>query len=131
LNLEELPDLSKSEYAVLQVLWKCEEQSVRELHDQLDNDWAYSTTKTVMDRMVKKDLLSRRNLHGAFIYQAQVSRISGMAKIVRFFADKVLNLDYGTVVSMFAQSKSYTQEELEQLKDILEQQEANDKTSIK
>ena len=65
---KELPELSKAEYDILRILWKHERLSVREVHDQLVDtyNWAYTTTKTMMDRMVKKELLNREDFHGVF-----------------------------------------------------------------
>ena len=61
-----LPDPTRAEYEILKVLWKFKEASIREVHDQLhDNrNWAYSTTKTTMDRMTKKGLLEKGHYHG-------------------------------------------------------------------
>lgn len=117
-----LPELSKAEYEVIHVLWKHGQLSVREVHDRLSetNLWAYSTTKTVMDRMSKKKLLSRKNFHGIFVYSPLISRPAGMAKLVKFFADHVLELDYASVVSMFAQNKSMSTEELDELNALLD-----------
>lgn len=117
-----LPDLSKAEYEVMRVLWKGKELSVRELHDKLTNGWAYSTTKTVMDRMVKKELLSRENFHGVFVYKPLISRPAGLARMVSFFANSVLEQDTGSVVAMFAQNQSLSENELEELSQLVESQ---------
>ncbi len=121
-----IPDLSKAEYGILQALWRDQDgkMSVREVHDQISEtyNWAYSTTKTMMDRMVKKGLLNRENFHGVFLYKPLVSRPAGLVKLVQFFADRVLELDYGSVVSLFARSKSLTPEEIEELSRLLKEQ---------
>jgi len=116
-----LPDLSKAEYDILRVLWKSGRQSVREVHDQLQetSGWAYTTTKTMMDRMAQKNLLSREQFHGIFLYKARITRPAGLAKIVKFFADRVLELDSSEVVAMFAQSKAITEEEMKELESLL------------
>lgn len=117
-----LPDLSKAEYDILRILWASGQLSVRELHDQITEtySWAYSTTKTMMDRMVKKGLMARENFHGVFLYKPLVSRPAGLAKIVRFFADRVVEVDYGAVVSLFARSKVLDPQELKELAKLLE-----------
>ncbi|CAH0991750.1 Methicillin resistance regulatory protein MecI [Sinobacterium norvegicum] len=120
MSLQPLPELSKSEHEIMQVLWLAEKFSIREVHDQLDNGWAYSTTKTVMDRMVKKGLLERGNFHGVFLYRAMISRPTGMAKIVRYFAEKVLKVEYPSVVSMFAQKGDLTAAEIDELSQLIE-----------
>lgn len=120
-----VPDLSKAEYSILKVLWEGKEFTVREVHDQLSetHNWAYSTTKTMMDRMVGKDLLSRRSFHGIFLYKPLISRPAGLVKIVQFFADRVLEMDYGSVVTLFARSNTLSAEEIEELSSLLEEEQ--------
>ncbi len=119
-----LPELSRSGLDIMKILWKDGRSSAREVHDQLSAayGWAYSTTKTTMDRMVKKGRLSRENFHGVFLYNPLISKPAGLAKLVRNFADNVLELDYGSVVSLFARSKALTAKEIEELQKILEKQ---------
>jgi BlaI family penicillinase repressor len=118
---KELPDISKAEYDILRILWKSGAQSVRELHEkiQASNQWAYTTTKTMMDRMAQKGLLARQQFHGIFLYQAQISRPAGLAKFIQFFADRVLETDAMQVVNMFAASNSLSPEEIEELEKLL------------
>lgn len=119
----ETPDLSKPEYDILRVLWKKGKQSVREVHGVMEknNGWALTTTRTVMDRMVKKGLLSKKNYHGIFIFEPLISRPAGLAKMIRFFADRVLETDVNTVVSMFSNSSDLTSEEIDELRELLKE----------
>ncbi|MBN2382503.1 BlaI/MecI/CopY family transcriptional regulator [bacterium] len=119
-----LPELSRAEFDILRILWKRGRLSVREVHDQIveTQAWAYSTTKTMMDRMVKKGLLSRAQFHGVFLYNPLVSRPRGFARFIQFFAERVLELDYDSVVSLFVRSEALTAEEIEELSEILEQE---------
>lgn len=112
-------ELTKAELSILQVLWKKQPLSIREVHDALANDWAYNTTKTVMDRMVKKTLLERELLHGVYIYQAKITRAQGLVSWVRFFAERVLELDDKAVVNLFADSELYSEKELKELRQLL------------
>ncbi len=123
MNLNNPPDLTKAEYDILRVLWKSEQLTVREVHEQLQEaySWAYSTTKTMMDRMVKKGLLNRETFHGIFLYRPLISRPFGLARLVAFFADRVLEMDYGSVVSLFGRSNALTQDEMNELKALLKQ----------
>jgi BlaI family penicillinase repressor len=120
-----LPELSKAEYDILRVLWKKGQQTVREVHDQLQgvHGWAYTTTKTMMDRMVTKGLLNRETFHGIYLYQPLITRPVGLARLVQFFADRVLEMDASSVVAMFAQSKAITPDEIQELERLLEEQQ--------
>jgi BlaI family transcriptional regulator, penicillinase repressor len=114
-------DLSRAEYDILRTLWKTGRLSVREVHDQLTEtyNWAYTTTKTMMDRMVNKELLNRESFHGVFVYKPLISRPAGLARMVHFFADRVLEMDVGSVVSLFARSKTLSPDEIEELNKLL------------
>ncbi len=72
-----------------------------------------------MDRMVGKGLISRENFHGVNVYKPEISRPMGLVRMVEFFADRVLELDTDSVVSLFARSKAITEEEIEELKGLL------------
>ena len=117
-----LPELSKAEYDILRVLWKAGEQSVREVHDQLQTTygWAYTTTKTMMDRMVTKSLLRRESFHGVYVYYALISRPAGLARFIQFFADRVLEVEPSAVVAMFAKSQAITPDEIRELETLLQ-----------
>lgn len=128
----DLPDLSRTELQMLNVLWKSKDGlSVREVHEQIkaEFEWAYSTTKTTMDRMVKKGLLRREDFHGVFLYQAEISRPAGLARLISFFMNDLLEMDQSALVSLFGRSKALSNSEIDELENLLDQQ-TNQKKDI-
>lgn len=123
------PDLSKAELSVLSVLWKQQPLSVRELHDRLGNEWAYTTTKTVMDRMAVKALLARETVHGVIVYRAKIGRAEGLTQWVRFIAEKLFETEADEVVSLFAKRKTYHPKEIADLRELIRKAEARDSAS--
>jgi BlaI family penicillinase repressor len=123
-KIKDTPELSKAEYDILRILWKDGRLTVREVHDQVYDihKWAYTTTKTMMDRMIKKGLLEREKYHGIYLYKPLISRPAGLARMVRFFADRVLETDVGSVVSIFAKSNTLSAEEIEELERLLKKE---------
>ena len=121
----DLPELSKAEYDILRILWKKGKQTVREVHDQLQgvHEWAYTTTKTMMDRMTTKGLLSREMVHGIYLYRPLITRPVGLVRLVQFFADRVLEMDASSIVAMFTQSNAITPDEIQELKRLLKEQQ--------
>lgn len=130
----DLPDLSRTELQILNILWKSKDGlSVREVHEQIKEtfNWAYSTTKTTMDRMVKKGLLKRDDFHGVFLYQAQISKPAGLARLLSFFMNDLLEMDQSALVSLFGRSKALSESEVDELESLLEQQtEQKEKTKL-
>lgn len=69
-------ELFDSEWAILQVLWKhepCTAPAVQEALEQ-EKGWAYTTVKTMMDRMVKKGLLKTEKIRNLYLYRSAITR---------------------------------------------------------
>lgn len=66
--------LGKLERQVLDEAWRRGEVSVREVFVAFDEEVAYTTLMTTLDRLYKKKLLERRKDGRAFLYAPAVSR---------------------------------------------------------
>jgi BlaI family penicillinase repressor len=110
----------------MKTLWRAGPQSARELHDSVRrrSGWAYSTTRTVVERMVAKGLVRKSVWHGLHVYEAAVSRPAGLASLVRSFAEDVLELKSVPVATLFAESEALSGEELSELRRLLETETA-------
>ncbi len=119
----DLPQLTPAELEVMKTLWHAGGLSAREVHERLSDrmNWAYSTTRTTIERMVRKGLVEKKAFHGLHIYQASVSRASGLARMVRDFAQQVLETSHVPVVSLFADSGALTDAEIEELRELLDE----------
>jgi len=124
----EFSELTANELAILKVLWQNGALSAREVHDRLagQRDWSYSTTRTFLERMVKKSLLTKKSYHGMNLYQPGISKAQGLAPSVKHFAEQVLELDLGKVVNLFTGSQALSKGEIEELQKILELDEEDD-----
>ena len=121
-ELNALPQLTPAELEVMKILWNSDGLSAREVHERLADhmDWAYSTTRTTVERMVRKGLVEKRAFHGLHIYSASVSRARGLARLVRDFANQVLETSHVPVVSLFSDSGALSDEELDELQQLLD-----------
>jgi predicted transcriptional regulator len=66
--------LGKLERRVMEETWRRGEVSVREVFNTFDEQIAYTTVMTTLDRLHKKNLLTRRKDGRAFLYSPKVSR---------------------------------------------------------
>ena len=74
-----------AELDVLKAFWRDGALSSREVQTRIADGlgWTSSTTRTVLERMRAKGLLTRREVHGVAVYepgQPKVAVISGMMK---------------------------------------------------
>ncbi|MHC4645665.1 MAG: BlaI/MecI/CopY family transcriptional regulator [Planctomycetota bacterium] len=69
-------ELFESEWAILQAVWELEPCAAPTVQEALEKErgWAYTTVKTMMDRMVKKRLLKVEKIRNLYLYSAAVTR---------------------------------------------------------
>jgi len=93
------------ENILMNAVWDLEDDGydeidVAEVQQKINSDeqnWAYTTVKTVLDRLVKKDVLERIKFNKKFFYKSRLSRReAGMAAIEKlarqYFKGEVLEL---------------------------------------
>ena len=74
---EHLKKLSEAERDALHALWELGPSQVRDVMDWLDGrgrTWAYTTTKTILDRLEAKAYVRRDRSEAAHVYHAAVTR---------------------------------------------------------
>jgi predicted transcriptional regulator len=123
--MSKLPHLSPAELSVMKVLWREGGLSAREIHERVrrKTGWAYSTTRTLAERMVQKHILTKSRFHGIHLYEPRISRAQGMARLVKEFTDQVLELSDPPIDALFAGSSALSPEEIRDLQRLLARDE--------
>jgi BlaI family penicillinase repressor len=69
-------ELFETEWAILQAVWELEPCAAPTVQETLADEkgWAYTTVKTMMDRMVKKGLLKKEKIRNLYLYSSAVTR---------------------------------------------------------
>lgn len=69
-------DLFESEWAILQAVWELEPCAAPTVQEALEREkgWAYTTVKTMMDRMVKKGLLKVEKIRNLYLYSSAITK---------------------------------------------------------
>ncbi len=69
-------ELFDSEWAILRVVWKLEPCAAPTVQEELQEKrgWAYTTVKTMMDRMVAKGLLKTQRIRNLYLYSSAVTQ---------------------------------------------------------
>lgn len=124
------PEPSANELELLKVLWRAGRASAREVHDRAGKElnWSYSTTRTVLQRMVDKGLVSRGEFHGLTLFEAKPKKVEMIGRLVRDFARRVLEIDGELPASAFTDSRLLDEAEQEELRALLEDAESKDET---
>ena len=69
-------ELFESEWTILQKVWDLEPCAAPTVQEALQTEkgWAYTTVKTMMDRMVKKGLLKTEKIRNLYLYSSAVTQ---------------------------------------------------------
>ena len=115
------PALSKFELEIMEILWKLEEASVREVQEAIQERKrpAYTTVQTIFARLEEKKAVRRtRKIGNAYLFQPLVTRRSAYQRII----DNFLDLFGGSAESVVAQLLDSGKLTLEDLKALEERE---------
>lgn len=115
-------DASGPELEILKLLWQHRRLSAREIHQHIEQsrDWAYSTTRTVLERMVKKEQLHKETVHGLIVYAPAVEKVPTLVAMITEFTSRVLGIRPSAAIPMFAESELLDKDELKEIEALLE-----------
>ena len=90
----------------------------RDLEDA--HGWAYSTVKTMLDRLVTKGFVKARRVGNVYEYTAKVKRKSVVARAVDDLYDRVLEGSLAPLIDRLVESRRLTPEEIGELREMLD-----------
>jgi predicted transcriptional regulator len=97
--------LSLLENDVMNVVWRLEKCSVRDILPNLANkNYAYTTIATILNRLHKKGLVSKKLEKSSYVYSARVTKESYTKNVAQSFLKKFIGSFGNVAVSSFAES---------------------------
>ena len=119
--------LTSSEWNVLNCLWEDSPRTVMQISGELERTvgWARSTTITTLHRMEAKGLIRCEQTGGGRgrAYVPLVDREQAAVAETRSFLERVYQGSVGMMMSAMAQRQELSPEEIQSLRDILDQAE--------
>lgn len=114
--------LSDAEWAIMHCIWKLERTSVREVFEELreEHGWAYSTVRTMMERLWDKGFLAGKKVGNMYFYTPTRTRRSVSARALLDFADRVFDGAVGPVFSHLIEKEKLSAEELASIMEQIE-----------
>lgn len=120
--------LTASEWNILNCLWEHSPKTVMQLSGELEQTvgWARSTTITILHRMEAKGLVRRQQAGRGKAYVPLVERDQAAIAETHSFLDRVYQGSVGMMMSAMARRQELTQEDLAELRKILEEAEGRE-----
>ena len=117
------PDLSKTEWSLMNICWKKGQASAREIYEETlrDKKRGYQTVKTMLDRMVAKGYLAREKFGPIWLYKPTVSRKQALGREIESFVNIVLDRTFAPLFAHLAEKEQLSREEIDALKKLIEE----------
>ncbi len=121
--------LSDAEWKVMEALWERSPATVRDVLDRTGGrtGWAYTTVKTILERMAAKGLLRRRQRDRVGWYEPLVSRRNARRSAVRSLLDRAFDGAFGTLLHHLVTEENLSPRDRRRLESLLEDEDLRGK----
>jgi len=117
--------ISDAEWQVMNVVWGGQPLTAQEVIGKLEDQaaWAPATVKTMLHRLVKKNVLTYEPQGNRYVYRARARRSDCVRQASRSFLDRVFGGESAPLLAHFLRSSKLSSDEIAQLRQILKEQE--------
>jgi BlaI family transcriptional regulator, penicillinase repressor len=118
--------ISDAEWQVMNVIWDGQPLTAQDvvLRLQDGSDWAPATIKTMLHRLMRKNVLTYEPQGNRYVYRARVRRSDCVKQASRTFLDRVFDGESSSLLAHFLRSSKLDSAEIAELRKILDEQEA-------
>ncbi len=121
--MKEMPQISDSEWEIMKILWTSAPLNANQVYLKMkeSKNWKHTTVKTLLSRLVKKEALNFEKRNREYFYFPVVSEDECIQSESLSFLNKVYNGAVKTMIANFLEKEDLTNEEIQELKNILDQ----------
>ncbi|MDP1562358.1 MAG: BlaI/MecI/CopY family transcriptional regulator [Pirellulaceae bacterium] len=116
-------ELTRLEWVVMDALWQAERGTASDMQKLLQpsQGWAYSTVKTMLDRLVAMGYIQARRVGNVYEYTPKIKRPKAVGKVVDAMVDRLFGGEVAPLVLHLIERGDFEKEDVQRLKKILEQ----------
>ena len=112
--------LTEAEWIILRVVWENEPCTAGDVQEAVakTKDWAYSTVKTMMDRMVQKGLLKTEKIRNLQLFRARISQDDARKSEFRKMLERAFEGAITPMMQFLVDQEEFSVEELKYLRQL-------------
>ncbi|MHC4124168.1 MAG: BlaI/MecI/CopY family transcriptional regulator [Planctomycetota bacterium] len=113
-------ELTEAEWVVMKVVWENEPCAAGTVQEALANskDWAYSTVKTTMDRMVNKGFLKIQRIRNLQLFSSAISEVDAKRGELRKMLKRAFNGALTPMMQFLIEHGDFSKGELKKLREL-------------
>ena len=116
-------ELTKLEWVLMDALWEARLATASDLQQKLEKTqgWAYSTVKTMLDRLVSMGYAKARRVGNVYEYSPKMQRRTAVGRVVDDLVDRLFSGSVAPFVQHLIERGDFEAGDVEKLKAILSQ----------
>ena len=116
-----LVELTEAEWEIMKVVWEKQPCAAGTVQEKLSKtrDWAYSTVKTTMDRMVEKGFLAIEKIRNVQLFNACVSEVEAKRGEFRKMLKRAFDGALTPMMQFLFEHEGLSKEEAKQLRKLV------------
>ena len=115
------PELAAAEWEIMKIVWQEEPCAAGTVQDalQISKNWAYSTVKTTMDRMVKKNFLKTKSIRNLQLFSSNITEEEAKRNEIFKTIKRAFNGALTPMMQFLLQNENFSDEELIELRKLV------------
>lgn len=120
---KKIPNISKSEWEVMQVLWEKAPQTANEIISSLQKqtDWKKKTVRTLLDRLTQKEVVGVNKDQRVYTFFPLYSQDACQRAKAQSFIKRIYGGTFKSMLVQFIQEDSLSEEDIKDLRSILDE----------
>jgi predicted transcriptional regulator len=113
--------LTEPEWIIMNVLWDGHPAKARDVAERLPDHvgWAYTTVKTMLDRLVEKKAVKKSKQGNTGLYEPLLSRRQARSTAVRMMLNQAFDGAFGPMMHFLVKDEKLSNKDRKELIDIL------------
>jgi BlaI family penicillinase repressor len=115
-------ELTDREWELMDALWAAGQATATDIQNQMQSSrgWAYSTVKTMLDRLVSLGYVKSRRVGNVYEYSPKSKRPTVVGKLLDDVTQRIFGGSAAPLIQTLIERNSLTDDEVEQLRKMLD-----------
>lgn len=120
--MKKIPKISETEWHVMKIIWASSPITANDVIEKLEgiSDWKPKTIKTLINRLLKKKVISFNKENRAYLYYPLVTEEECIKVENQSFLERIYGGSFNIMIANFLEEHDLSKTDIEELKKILE-----------